>query len=103
MAEQSKVLRSGHSLPRSVGLNHTFDRPVLCCLHILAHPCLYYYIIKSILYCIAHFILLHILLFIFHIFTYIYIYILLCMLHILHIFYISYIIEYVTNKKNIEP
>ncbi len=35
MAEQSKALRSGRSLPRGVGLNPTFDRPVLCCLHIL--------------------------------------------------------------------
>ncbi len=79
-----------------------------------------YIIIKSTVYCIAHFILLHILLLIFSIyfyfiFTYIYIYSLVLCLIFLHcplngpvliyisLLIISCIIEYVTNKKNLEP
>ncbi len=72
--------------------------------------------IKSTVFCIAHFILLHILLFMFsyYIFFYLYLYIFSCVvLHILHcplsgpdLIYISLtiifcIIEYVTNKKTL--
>ncbi len=69
---------------------------------------------KSTVYCSAHFILLHILLFIFSSYFYLYLYIFSCvMLHILHcplsgpgltyfsLLIIFCIIEYVTNKKTL--
>ncbi len=86
--------------------------PCWTCFHILlAHPCLYYYLLSLPVHCPAHLILLHILIFLIFFYFNLYLCIFSCVvLHILHcplsgpdLTYISLliifcIIEYVTNK-----